>query len=360
MATISSECDPQSVRRSLRKIENKAKLLIATTNSLALVLAVLALLAPYASTSVGTYRFAILLVAFLLLLTGNIFRRIQTSASFLTGLDHEVISASARLPSRKQLTNWRDYWNKPNSIWVCSRHRNLHDRLVARDIAALIPSHDACVLDYGCGEASAAEEVASRCGRLILSDAADAVRKRLAERYFGHSKIAVIPPDMVQLLPPRSVDLIIVNSVIQYLSEPEFHQLLVMVRPLLKDTGVAVIGDVIPPEQSAIQDAISLLRFGFQGGFFIFAVSGLTRTYFSDYRQLRSTLGLSFYSESKMLSTLRNAGFLAERRRPNIGHNQGRVTFVARKYGSTYRSRLSHLPECPNSIRPEAPKQCQR
>ena len=34
--------------------------------------------------------------------------------------------------------NWRDFWNRENSIYVNDRHRALHDERVARDIAALI------------------------------------------------------------------------------------------------------------------------------------------------------------------------------------------------------------------------------
>ena len=50
----------------------------------------------------------------------------------------------------------------------------------------------------------------------------------------------------------------------------------------------------------------------------------------SDYRKVRNELGLSQYAESEMLELLRDTGFAAERRRPNIGHNQARMTFIAR------------------------------
>ena len=66
--------------------------------------------------------------------------------------------------------NWREFWNRENSIYVNERHRKLHDERVARDIAALITGLDWNVLDYGCGEASASALVAAKCGKLFLYD----------------------------------------------------------------------------------------------------------------------------------------------------------------------------------------------
>ena len=104
-----------------------------------------------------------------------------------------------------------------------------------------------------------------------------------------------------------------------------------MLRPLLKEDGRLVIGDVIPRGQSPVADALSLLRFGWEGGFLIAAGIGLVRTFFSDYRKLRADLGLSFHDEHEMLAILDHAGFAGERRRENIGHNQGRMTFIAQR-----------------------------
>ena len=51
----------------------------------------------------------------------------------------------------------------------------------ANDIIGLIPSPDAAVLDYGCGEALFADKIAAKCAQLTLSDAAPLVRERLKE-----------------------------------------------------------------------------------------------------------------------------------------------------------------------------------
>jgi hypothetical protein len=60
------------------------------------------------------------------------------------------------------------------------------------------------------------------------------------------------------------------------------------------------------------------------------SLAGLLRTFFSDYRQLRSRLGLLRYSEGAMLQKLAIAGYSAKRVAANIGHNQSRMAFYAR------------------------------
>ena len=61
------------------------------------------------------------------------------------------------------------------------------------------------------------------------------------------------------------------------------------------------------------------------------SITGLLRTALSDYRKLRSRVGLQTYTEPQMLEKLTAAGFTARRDAHNLGHNPGRMTFVARR-----------------------------
>jgi SAM-dependent methyltransferase len=223
---------------------------------------------------------------------------------------------------------WRDFWNSRHYIYVNARHQNLHDRLVARDIVGFIPSRDAAVLDYGCGEATAAEMVAGSCRSLILCDAAPKLRTRLASCFTGHAKITVLSPEEVRALPRDSLSVVVVNGVLQYLPNNELKELLAILRPLLKDDGIMVIGDVIPRDRSIVADAATLLAFGFKNGFFIAASYGLVRLLLSNYVWLLLVRGLRRYDEAEIVAIFRASGLIAERRYPNIGHNQGRMTFV--------------------------------
>lgn len=226
--------------------------------------------------------------------------------------------------------NWRDYWNQDTPIYSGERHKLLHYRLVANDIIGLIPSLEAIVLDYGSGEALFADKVAAKCAKLYLSDAAPLVRDRLIERFKGNDRIAVLAPEDVTTIEDASVDLIVVNSLLQYLSLDELRGLLKLWKSKLKSGGRLVVADVIPPDLGPAADAKALIAFAWQGGFLRSAVLGLARTAFSDYRKIREDIGLAQYSEDEMIDILNEAGFTPERAERNLGHNPARMTFIGR------------------------------
>jgi SAM-dependent methyltransferase len=225
-------------------------------------------------------------------------------------------------------SGWIEFWDAKHPIYVNAQHEAAHYQRIAQDIRGFGPP-DGVMLDYGCGDALAADQVAKSLSRLILCEAAPNVRMKLAARFAGNDKIVVRKPEDLAFLPDRWVDVVIMHSVVQYLSPQEFDALAALFHRLLKPGGLLVLGDVIPRRASALTDAWKLLRFGAQGGFFWAALLGLVRTYFSSYRRLRKSLGLTRYSAEEVTARLQTAGFSAERARSNIGHNDKRMTFLA-------------------------------
>jgi SAM-dependent methyltransferase len=229
------------------------------------------------------------------------------------------------------MKDWVAYYDSDHSIYVNARHRDVHYARLADAIARYVLGHAAAVLDYGCGEALHADRVAAAAGRLTLAEAGPAVRSRLIERFKGNPKITVISTDRAASLQPQSFDMVILHSVSQYLAPEEFDQKAVLFHRLLQPGGLLVVGDVVPPDASALSDASALLGFGWQDGFFFAAVVGLIRTFFSDYRQLRTKVGLTRYSEQEIVGKLAAAGFTVTRASSNLGHLASRMTFLARK-----------------------------
>jgi SAM-dependent methyltransferase len=226
-------------------------------------------------------------------------------------------------------SDWVEFWDSKHSIYVSRRHEAAHFLRIAEDIRRYAPN-DGVMLDYGCGEALSADLVAYAVRQLILCEPAPQVRTKLSARFAGDTNVAVRTPDEAAALPARSIDTIVMHSVAQYLSGAELDRVLTMFHRLLKPDGLLVIGDVIPVELGALDDAMELLRFGAHGGFTIAALIGLARTYFSDYRQLRRSLGIARYGQGEIVARLEAAGFIAERASTNIGHNAKRMTFLAR------------------------------
>jgi ubiquinone/menaquinone biosynthesis C-methylase UbiE len=228
------------------------------------------------------------------------------------------------------MDDWIDYYDSTHTIYASKRHRGLHFEIIARDIIGYISSPDAVVLDYACGEALSAARVAEACGKLYLAEPAPGVRGRLIARFAPNTRIRVRSLDDLRKMAEKSVDLAVMNSVAQYMTPAEFDSALAVVRRLLKPGGRLVLGDILRPEVGIIRDVMALLRFALAHGFLKDALIGLISTALSDYRQLRSRVGLQRYSENEIIEKLAAAGFTASRAHFNIGHNSWRMTFVAR------------------------------
>jgi SAM-dependent methyltransferase len=229
--------------------------------------------------------------------------------------------------------SWMRFWDTEPSIYVSPRHLDSHYNHIANDILRVLPGRQPRVLDHGCGEALHAGRVASACSALYLCDAAPKLRARLAERFATDPRIKVIAPEAVEELPEGSLDLVVANSLVQYLTPAALGQLVATWHRMLKPGGRLIIADVITPQQTALADAAALLRFAARSGFLLDAALGLIRTFFSDYRRLRTTLGLTRYSEAEILNLLRRNNFSAERLEPNFGYNDARLAVVGAKRG---------------------------
>jgi ubiquinone/menaquinone biosynthesis C-methylase UbiE len=228
------------------------------------------------------------------------------------------------------MDDWIDYYDSTHTIYASRRHRDLHFRLIAKDIIGYISSPESVVLDYACGEALSAARVANACGKLILAEPAPGVRGRLIARFAPNTKIRVRSLDDVRKMQEKSIDLVVMNSVAQYMTSAELDAAFAVINRLLKSGGRLVLGDVLRPEVGMARDVLALLRFAAKHGFLKDALVGLISTALSDYRQLRARVGLARYGEAEMIAKLAAAGFTASRAPFNIGYNPWRMTFVAR------------------------------
>jgi ubiquinone/menaquinone biosynthesis C-methylase UbiE len=228
------------------------------------------------------------------------------------------------------MDEWIDYYDSTHTIYASKLHRDLHFRIIARDIIGFISSPDAVVLDYACGEALSAAKVADACGKLYLAEPAPGVRGRLIARFAPNTKIRVRSLDDLRKMEEKSIDLAVMNSVAQYMTPEELDSAFAVIGRLLKPTGRLVVGDILRPEVGMGRDVLALLKFARAHGFLKDALYGLASTALSDYRQLRSRVGLQRYGENEMIAKLAVAGFTASRTTRNIGHNPWRMTFVAR------------------------------
>jgi SAM-dependent methyltransferase len=228
------------------------------------------------------------------------------------------------------MSDWRSFWDSAHSIYVNARHKDVHYREIADQIAAFVPGPGARVLDYGCGEAIHADRVAAVASELMLCDQAPSVRAAITARFAADPRIRALAPEAVETLPDGSVDLIVANSMTQYLAPADLDRVLRLWHRLLAPGGTLIVGDVIPPDAGTLTDVAALLRYAAANGFFLAALWGLARTAVSPYSRLRSRLGVTRYTQSDFMQKLKSAGFRSERLPRNLEHNAARMTFRAR------------------------------
>ena len=227
------------------------------------------------------------------------------------------------------MDDWIDYYDSTHTIYASRLHRDLHFQVIANDIIGYIASPDAVVLDYACGEALSAAKVAGACAQLYLAEPAPGVRGRLVARFAPDTRIRVRSLDDLKNMEADTIDLVVMNSVAQYMTPQELDSAFDVIHRLLKPSGRFVVGDILRPEVGMFRDVVALLRFAGTHGFLRDALIGLASTALSDYRQLRTRIGLQRYGEDEMIAKLGTAGFSATRAPRNIGHNPWRMTFVA-------------------------------
>lgn len=148
-------------------------------------------------------------------------------------------------------------------------------------------------------------------------------------------KIRVIDDAALDAMASASIDLIIVNSVAQYLSRQQFNNALRHFHALLKPDGKLLLGDIIEPDTLLIGHVTAFTQFAWQNDFFVAAIFGLVRNFISPYRKLRRDAGYACYSETEILLILKGEGFVGERLMSNIVVSQLRSSYLARKQDAT-------------------------
>jgi cyclopropane fatty-acyl-phospholipid synthase-like methyltransferase len=118
------------------------------------------------------------------------------------------------------------------------------------------------VLDFGCGFGYVATLLAPLVGELWLWDASSAMRTEAARNTAPHRNVRILDLSSTDRTPAESgrLDLILVNSVIQYMSRKDLSGWLVRWRGMLPPGGQVVASDLIPARSNLLSDPVDLIR----------------------------------------------------------------------------------------------------
>lgn len=131
---------------------------------------------------------------------------------------------------------------------------------------------DQRLLDFGCGFGFVAAMLAPLVAEVWFWDPSPHMRS-LAERHTAHLSNARFCDLSTSLTSPQAAtrhgshfDLILVNSVAQYMAPEELWTWLSRWRGMLAPDGKLVLSDLIPPTHRGMSDVVDLLRLGARRG----------------------------------------------------------------------------------------------
>ena len=166
---------------------------------------------------------------------------------------------------------WRFYWEELSDDQQIFHEQS--DDYVRKLESAIELDQRARVLDFGCGFGFVAQMLAPRVGELFLWDASANMRRRARVKVAGCRNIRFLDLSDSQASPrDLRFDLILVNSVVQYMTLDEFSAWLLRWRKMLAPTGRIVVSDLIPADYPAVWDFVDLLRFSARRGFLVRAI----------------------------------------------------------------------------------------
>jgi SAM-dependent methyltransferase len=184
------------------------------------------------------------------------------------------------------------------------------------------------VLDFGCGFGFVAEMLAPHVGELFLWDASANMRRRARLNVAGRQNIRLLDLSDPKSLPDElQFELILVNSVVQYMNLEEFSAWLLRWRSMLAPGGRIVVSDLIPPNYPALRDVPDLLSFSARRGFLVCAVWQALRE-IGRYWKVRRFRPLSRIGLEELSKLGKDAGLAASYLPVNLTHFRTRLTAV--------------------------------
>jgi ubiquinone/menaquinone biosynthesis C-methylase UbiE len=219
--------------------------------------------------------------------------------------------------------SWDDYWNSNNinrdimQVWA-AYFVGLYEKTFGFDGSEVI-------LDFGAGFGNVSFFIRNKASQLYLYDKSEYMQEVLRVN-FQHSKNIQVVKSVDEI--DEKLDLIIINSVIQYMSIDELKQSLLELQRLCKPETKVIISDVIPPNYSKLADFLVQLKLSIKFNFFsklvIYAVSN---SFFSPQLSL-SSKHLTKYDEQKLIDLLEEHNFSAEKMQSNFTFSKKRYTLV--------------------------------
>jgi len=169
---------------------------------------------------------------------------------------------SIKRASQKELIQ-PEYWN----FWQQPATNNPRWRAEATDLAnrlsTLVPDLETRhVLDYGCGQGLVATCLSTKVKAIDLWDNSQKAIKQAQEVCRSCHNVKILK----NLSTEKVYDLILVSSVIQYITEEQLQKSMALWKQMLKPGGLVLITDIIPTRRRIASEILALVRFAVKYG----------------------------------------------------------------------------------------------
>jgi SAM-dependent methyltransferase/ribosomal protein S18 acetylase RimI-like enzyme len=221
------------------------------------------------------------------------------------------------------LSDWSTYWDRLQDHQAIFRAESQDYVRRLDEIVSL--DRQTRALDFGCGFGFVANALAPKVGTVALWDASSNMRRRARLNVAHLTNIEFLNLSQPDSIDGGSFDLILVNSVVQYMSPEEFSGWLQRWRRMLVPGGRLVISDIVLPNYRFAADIVALIRFSARHGFLFHAVWEGWRE-FSSYSAVKRTRPLLRLSESEIGRIASAAGLNTQRWQNNLTFRTGRTT----------------------------------
>jgi cyclopropane fatty-acyl-phospholipid synthase-like methyltransferase len=182
-------------------------------------------------------------------------------------------------------------------------------------------------LDFGCGWGNVARLLAPLVGELSLWDDSARMRALAMETVGGLPNVRMLDLSAPDQVLPGEFDLILANSVAQFMTAAEFQVWLQRWRHMLAPTGNIVVSDLVPPDYPALADLVTLLRFSSSKRFLVRALYDAARV-MPLYWKTRSAQPLLRTSRADLEGWGAAAGLRVQAFPPNLTCFKQRITVV--------------------------------
>jgi SAM-dependent methyltransferase len=224
--------------------------------------------------------------------------------------------------SQATADTWLTYWDELPEGQLLFRPEA--DEYVRNLTSAFPLTRSTRVLDFGCGYGFCAERLAPLVGELYLWDAAPSMRQYAARRLAQQANVRSLDVDT-----PSStrLDLILVNSVVQYMTPEELAGWLSRWRDLLAPRGQIVLSDLILPGHGHVRDLLSLVTFSLRRGYLVRAIHNVLAAR-KRYAEAEKARPLYRPARADLERMARQAGLSLRFLDRNLTHFRSRATAV--------------------------------